>query len=74
MTVFMVKVGWFYDDSNTLGIYTDKDVAIQIAKDAYSKQDIYNDDCYDFANVFAVTLDTPFDSNNKPVFAASKDD
>lgn len=74
MTVYMVKVGWFYDGSHTLGIYTDKDTAIALAKDAYSKQDIYNDDCYDFANVFAVTLDASIDSDIKPVFAASKDD
>jgi hypothetical protein len=77
MTVFMVVAGWDYDGTKTLGVFTHKDVAVALAKNAYSKQDLYDDACYDFVNVVAVKVDAVIaddDTAFDRVFSASKHD
>jgi hypothetical protein len=81
MMVFQVVGGHFYEGSETVGIYSDKDNAINAAKTAFAGQDWGNDNdrCFDFVEVVEVMLDkklaTDIGSQNKrSVFKASKND
>lgn len=80
MMVFQVVGGHFYEGSETVGIYTDKDNAIAAAKTAFAGQDWMKDGdrCFDYVRVDMIPLNHAIAAQvlnpERKVFEVSKDD